>query len=173
MDQFPEVYRAFHPKDPARGMRNYDIGALTIYQKRKLNSRKAAVRYENEIYLATHPEIKGFISLVLKQVVFDFFFLLAAFSRQTTYRCQRCSREHDISTRGDTGTRGSLIMCLVHSFDWLRVTVLTNSKLTSEMRSEKIKVFMFPIRPAVVFLLLNNAGYSLVSMELICFLHSA
>ncbi|XP_012154081.1 uncharacterized protein LOC105664346 [Megachile rotundata] len=69
MDQLPRNCQAFHPKDPAHGTLNYDLGALNEYQKKKLNSRKATERYENEIYLKRHPEIKGFLSILLRHVL--------------------------------------------------------------------------------------------------------
>ncbi|XP_076278305.1 uncharacterized protein LOC143208106 [Lasioglossum baleicum] len=68
-DWISRQYRAFHPKDPAHGSRNYDIGALSRRQKKKLNLRKTTVRKENEIYLTMHPEIKGLISLLLKCIL--------------------------------------------------------------------------------------------------------
>ncbi|XP_078050751.1 uncharacterized protein LOC144477136 [Augochlora pura] len=65
----PSSKRPFHPKDPAHGTRNYDVGVLSKNQKRKLNLRKATVRNENDIYLKAHPEIKALISLLLKCVL--------------------------------------------------------------------------------------------------------
>ncbi|XP_043519313.1 uncharacterized protein LOC122533551 [Frieseomelitta varia] len=69
MDQLLGNIRAFHPKDPARGMLNYDIGALSKHQKSNLNARKTVERGKNEIYLKTHPEIKGLISILLRYVL--------------------------------------------------------------------------------------------------------
>lgn len=65
MDQLLGNIRAFHPKDPARGMLNYDIGALSKRRKRNFNVRKTVERGNNEIYLKAHPEIKGLISILL------------------------------------------------------------------------------------------------------------
>ncbi|XP_017883653.1 uncharacterized protein LOC108627110 [Ceratina calcarata] len=69
MDQRPKNVRAFHPTDPAYGTLNYDIGALNKRQIRRLNSRKGIERNENELYLGAHPEIKGFISILLRYVL--------------------------------------------------------------------------------------------------------
>lgn len=66
MDRFPVIRRAFHPRDPARGTRNYDIGALNDYQKGKLNVRKDIERDASEIYFRMHPEIRALISVLLK-----------------------------------------------------------------------------------------------------------
>ncbi|XP_076245019.1 uncharacterized protein LOC143185677 [Calliopsis andreniformis] len=72
MDRVPKSRRrSFHPKDPAFGTRNYDIGALDEYQKRNLNERKLLHRDENEIYLKQHPEIRAFISILLKHVLYE------------------------------------------------------------------------------------------------------
>jgi len=57
---------AFHPADPPHGMQNYDLGALTRDQKQALNKMKMVTRKENEIYLKSHPEIRGFISILLR-----------------------------------------------------------------------------------------------------------
>ena len=65
MDPSLSNVRPFHPKDPARGTLNYDLGALTQRQKTYLNARKAIERRKNEIYLETHPEVKGFVSILL------------------------------------------------------------------------------------------------------------
>ncbi|CAK9815115.1 hypothetical protein ANTQUA_LOCUS8297 [Anthophora quadrimaculata] len=69
MDEFPKNCRPFHPKDPAYGTLNYDIGALNKYQKFKLNLRRTSERNENEIYFKRHPEIKGLISILLRYVL--------------------------------------------------------------------------------------------------------
>lgn len=67
MDRFPETCRrAFHPKDPPFGTRNYDIGCLNEYQKKNLNARKMMDRDENGVYLKVHPEIKALISILLE-----------------------------------------------------------------------------------------------------------
>lgn len=66
MDRLPRNIHAFHPKDPAHGTLNYDIGALNRRQKCNLNSRKCIERKKNEIYLRTHPEIKGLVSILLR-----------------------------------------------------------------------------------------------------------
>jgi len=47
-------------------MQNYDLGALTRDQKQALNKMKMVTRKENEIYLKSHPEIRGFISILLR-----------------------------------------------------------------------------------------------------------
>lgn len=57
---------AFHPADPPHGMQNYDIGALTRDQKQALNKMKMNTRRENEIYLKSHPEVKGLITILLR-----------------------------------------------------------------------------------------------------------
>lgn len=57
---------AFHPADPPHGMQNYDVGALTRDQKQALNKMKMIIRKENEIYLKLHPEIRGFIAILLR-----------------------------------------------------------------------------------------------------------
>lgn len=66
----------FHPADPPQGMRNYDLGSLMPEQQRTLNEFKMIQRIENENYLKAHPEIKGLISILLRQV-----------------RCPHCSPE--------------------------------------------------------------------------------
>lgn len=66
MDRLWENCRAFHPKDPAHGTLNYDIGALNKHQKVNLNLRKCIERCKNEVYLKTHPEIKGLIFILLR-----------------------------------------------------------------------------------------------------------
>lgn len=59
---------AFHPADPAHGLRNYDLGSLKPDQQRSLNKLKMIQRVENENYLQAHPEIKGLISMLLRLV---------------------------------------------------------------------------------------------------------
>ncbi|XP_029168005.1 uncharacterized protein LOC114938298 [Nylanderia fulva] len=60
---------AFHPADPPHGMQNYDIGALTRDQKQALNKMKMNTRRENEIYLKSHPEVKGLITILLRHIL--------------------------------------------------------------------------------------------------------
>ncbi|XP_043797857.1 uncharacterized protein LOC122717661 [Apis laboriosa] len=69
MDQFPKNFRPFHPKDPPSGTLNYDLGALSKHQKSSLNSRKTIEIRRNEMYLKNHPEIKGLISILLRNVL--------------------------------------------------------------------------------------------------------
>ena len=58
--------REFHPTDPPHGMRNYDLGALSMKQKHNLNCLKIIQKRQNENYLYEHPEIKGLISILLR-----------------------------------------------------------------------------------------------------------
>ncbi|XP_048515975.1 uncharacterized protein LOC105691351 [Athalia rosae] len=59
---------AFHPADPPHGLRNYDIGSLKPDQQKTLNKMKMIHRIENEKYFKAHPEIRGLISILLRQV---------------------------------------------------------------------------------------------------------
>ncbi|TGZ47160.1 Uncharacterized protein DBV15_06097 [Temnothorax longispinosus] len=68
-DQPFKARNAFHPADPPHGMQNYDVGALTRDQKQALNEMKMNTRKENEIYLKSHPEIRGFIGILLRHVL--------------------------------------------------------------------------------------------------------
>lgn len=65
-DQPFKARNAFHPADPPHGMQNYDVGALTRDQKQGLNEVKMITRKENEVYLKSHPEIRGLISILLR-----------------------------------------------------------------------------------------------------------
>lgn len=65
-DQLFKTKRPFHPADPPYGMLNYDVGALTRDQKSALNEMKMRIRRENEIYLKTHPEVRGLIAILLR-----------------------------------------------------------------------------------------------------------
>ncbi|XP_034187047.1 uncharacterized protein LOC117607450 [Osmia lignaria lignaria] len=69
MDDLFSQDRPFHPKDPAYGALNFDIGALNETQIKKLNLRKATERYNNDIYLKKHPEIRGLIAILLRHVL--------------------------------------------------------------------------------------------------------
>ncbi|KAF7400944.1 uncharacterized protein V1477_016782 [Vespula maculifrons] len=59
----------FHSIDPPYHDRSYDIGSLSRKQCECLISRKLSRQRENEIYLKNHPEVKAFISILLRYLL--------------------------------------------------------------------------------------------------------
>ena len=62
------IQRAFNPTDQPCGIRNYDLSLITPKQKEVLSRIKIMKRKENELYLYNHPEIKGLLSILVRQV---------------------------------------------------------------------------------------------------------
>ncbi|CAG9768983.1 unnamed protein product [Ceutorhynchus assimilis] len=59
----------FHPGDVPRGMTNYDYACLTKKQQQRLNNHRVEIMRENQNYLFKHPEIRGVIQIVLRQLL--------------------------------------------------------------------------------------------------------
>ncbi|KAJ9573532.1 hypothetical protein L9F63_009096 [Diploptera punctata] len=55
-----------HPLRNPHGMLDYEYGVLTVSQQRALDTLKTNTIQENHIYLASHPEVRAIVCLLLR-----------------------------------------------------------------------------------------------------------